>query len=79
MSKFAGELRKVAPYLTLGIQIMLAFVVPIVAGVFVDQRYGWTPWGILTGIVLGFAGFFNLLWRTFIQTSDKSRTKDSNS
>ncbi len=79
MSKLAGDIRKLAPYLTLGIQIMLTFVVPVVVGVFLDQRYDWTPWGVLTGILIGFAGFFNLLWRTFVLTSNKSRTKNSDS
>ncbi len=79
MSKFAGDIRKLAPYLTLGIQIMLTLLVPILAGVYVDQRYNWTPWGILAGVLLGFAGFFNLLWRTFILTSGKSGNKNSDS
>ena len=39
-------------------------VVPILAGVFLgmwlDGRFGWTPWGVVTGAVLGIAaGFLN--------------------
>ncbi len=79
MSKFAGEIRKIAPYLTLGIQIMLTLVVPIVAGVFIDRYFGSTPWGIIIGIILGFGGFFNLLWRTFVLSSDTNRDRKSDS
>lgn len=79
MSKFAGEIRKIAPYLTLGIQIMLTLVVPILAGVLIDRYFDSTPWGIIIGIILGFGGFFNLLWRTFVLSTDTTGDRNSDS
>ena len=31
-------------------------VAPILIGVWLDQRYGWSPWGIAVGAVIGFVG-----------------------
>lgn len=38
-------------------------VVPILAGVWLDDRYGWSPWGLVAGTVLGIGGgFASLVW-----------------
>jgi F0F1-type ATP synthase assembly protein I len=37
-------------------QVGMEMVVPIVAGVLVDSYLGWTPWGVVVGTVVGFAG-----------------------
>ncbi len=37
-------------------QTGLEMVVPIAVGVFLDDRYGWSPWATLTGAVLGLVG-----------------------
>jgi F0F1-type ATP synthase assembly protein I len=38
-------------------------VVPILVGVWLDDRYGWSPWGLVAGTVLGFGGgFASLVW-----------------
>jgi F0F1-type ATP synthase assembly protein I len=29
-------------------------VVPIIVGAWLDSYYGWNPWGILVGVILGF-------------------------
>jgi F0F1-type ATP synthase assembly protein I len=41
----------------------LQLVVPPVVGLWVDQRYGTGPWGLLIGAVAGFAAFGSSLWR----------------
>ena len=45
--------REVGQYLSLA-TIALEMVVPILVGVFLDRQYGWSPWGALAGVVLGF-------------------------
>lgn len=31
-------------------------VVPILIGLWLDNRYGWSPWGVSIGTVVGFVG-----------------------
>jgi F0F1-type ATP synthase assembly protein I len=31
-------------------------VVPVAIGVFLDGRFGWSPWGVAVGAVVGFVG-----------------------
>ena len=37
-------------------QVGFEMVVPIALGVFLDNRFGWTPWAAIVGAVFGFAG-----------------------
>jgi F0F1-type ATP synthase assembly protein I len=37
-------------------QVGLEMVIPLIIGLFVDARMGWSPWGMLTGVVLGYGG-----------------------
>ena len=37
-------------------QVGLEMVVPIGIGVGLDSYLGWTPWGVVVGTVVGFAG-----------------------
>lgn len=47
--------RRMGLYLALA-QVGLEMVAPIVIGVVVDVNYGWAPWGIVAGAVLGLVG-----------------------
>jgi ATP synthase protein I len=38
-------------------------VAPIVIGLWLDGRFGWAPWGLATGAVIGFVGgLAHLMW-----------------
>lgn len=37
-------------------QIGFEMVVPIAVGLWLDNRFGWTPWGVGVGAVLGLVG-----------------------
>ena len=37
-------------------QVGLEMVAPIVLGLFLDSRLGWTPWGVVLGAVFGLVG-----------------------
>jgi F0F1-type ATP synthase assembly protein I len=39
-------------------QIGFEMVAPIVLGVVLDNKLGWTPWGVTCGAVLGLVGGF---------------------
>jgi F0F1-type ATP synthase assembly protein I len=37
-------------------QVGLEMVAPIGLGYFLDTRYGWSPWGVIVGVVVGLVG-----------------------
>lgn len=47
--------REFGRYLMLA-QVGIEFVSPLVIGLFADHYLGWTPWGTVTGAVLGLVG-----------------------
>ena len=47
----------------LGLQVVLTFVLFSVGGAWLDEKYGWAPWGTLGGIGLGLFALFSLLLR----------------
>jgi F0F1-type ATP synthase assembly protein I len=47
--------KELGRYFAIG-QVGLEMVVPIVVGLILDDRLGWTPWGVVGGAVLGLGG-----------------------
>ncbi len=37
-------------------QVAFEMVAPIALGMFLDSRFGWTPWGVLAGMIIGLGG-----------------------
>jgi F0F1-type ATP synthase assembly protein I len=54
-------------------QIGMEMVVPIVAGLAADHYFGWSPWGVVAGAVLGLVGGFVHL----VHLLNKMDSKDS--
>lgn len=52
--------------MTLGMswQLAIAVIVPIIAGYMLDQRFGSTPWLVLTGLAVAVLATCGILWRT---------------
>jgi F0F1-type ATP synthase assembly protein I len=54
-------------------QVGLEMVLPVVAGLLLDSRLGWQPWGVVVGAVLGLvAGLAHLIF--LVDRWDKSRS-----
>ncbi|MDX1530373.1 MAG: AtpZ/AtpI family protein, partial [Rhodothermales bacterium] len=51
---FSGGMSEAAPYLGLGIEIMLSMVFFVVLGYFADRWLGTAPWLLIVGALLGF-------------------------
>lgn len=47
--------KKMGQYFALS-QVGLEMVVPIIGGLAADHYFGWTPWGVVAGTILGFGG-----------------------
>jgi F0F1-type ATP synthase assembly protein I len=54
MARDSLDSRELGHYFTLA-QVGLEMVVPIVVGVWLDGHFGWSPWGVVVGAVLGLA------------------------
>jgi ATP synthase protein I len=54
--------RTVGALSTVGLAFVLAIVIGTAAGVWVDSRFGTSPWGFLIGFVMGLAaGVLNVI------------------
>lgn len=72
-------------YTGLGIELAVFLVCGVLAGNWIDEKYGTGPWGILGGVVFGIAGGVRTLWRTVRQiqremneTEQAERTENEN-
>ncbi len=55
------NIKDMAYYSSLGLQVALSIVIGLAAGVYLDRKFGLTPWLTLTGLFLGIAaGFRNI-------------------
>jgi len=54
-------------YASVGIEFGLSVIIGYLIGRWVEQRYGWSPWGTLGGIVLGFSAALRSLFRLALE------------
>jgi F0F1-type ATP synthase assembly protein I len=47
------KFKKYLEYLSLGGEIAVAFSTPILVGYFFDVKFETSPWGVLSGVLLG--------------------------
>ncbi len=56
-------------YLGLGLEMAVGAAVGFVVGRWLDHKFGWTPRGTLTGLMLGIGGGMYLLIREAIKAN----------
>ncbi|WP_428939405.1 AtpZ/AtpI family protein [Fontivita pretiosa] len=56
-----GENGNWGRYVGIGLEIAVGVALGYVVGAFLDSRFGWTPWGVVVGTMLGLAGGLYLL------------------
>jgi len=54
-------------YLGIGLEIAVGVTLGYLVGGWLDRRYGWTPYGVLVGTMLGVAAGMYLLIRDAIR------------
>lgn len=62
--------RELGRYLALG-QIGLEMALPIAVGVWLDYRWGTSPWLVIAGVIIGFAVGMVHLWLLLRQPPDQ--------
>jgi F0F1-type ATP synthase assembly protein I len=69
-----GNSKDLGRYVALG-QVGMEMVVPIGIGLALDYYFGWNPWGVIAGTVLGFSGGLIHLIQ-MVQQLDKTPARD---
>jgi F0F1-type ATP synthase assembly protein I len=82
VEKKNGEIRSTfresAPYLTLGFQLAAAVLLFFFIGYWIDNKFGISPIGTLTGVVLGcIGGFFQFFKFAFSLAADEKKKQMS--
>jgi len=64
------KFKKYLEYMSLGGEIAIAFSAPILAGYFFDVKFETSPWGILSGILIGILLMISIFVRLIKNFSD---------
>ncbi len=69
--KFAGTMKDLSPYLTLGLQLAITVVIFFFLGKYADAYFGTKPWLMVAAILLGAAGGLIKFFTTVIALGKK--------
>lgn len=58
-------------YLGLGLEIMMGVVLGLAVGWWLDSKFGWSPWGVLVGTMLGLASGMYMMLKQTLQIGGK--------
>ncbi len=62
------DLANYGQYITLGAQIAASMIVPVIIGIYVDNRWNLSPWGVIIGALLGFGGLISIVLKLASKT-----------
>ena len=74
-SIFGSAMGDAAPYLGLGIEIMISMVFFVFLGYFADGWLGTSPWLLIVGALLGMVATGVTLWKTVQDIDARKRSK----
>lgn len=60
----------------MGAQIAGTLLVPVVLGIYADRWLESSPWGVLLGTLLGFAGVLSIMIRMVLDANRKSQFRN---
>ena len=79
MQNFSEQVRKVAPYLNLGVMLVACVFMGMALGYWVDGIWNTKPWMLIAGSLLGMGAGFYHFFKTILsleQAEKRSRKPD---
>lgn len=73
--KSLTSINKYADVMGLGVEMAVTMVLPILLGIYVDDTFGFKPWGVLLGVFLGLIGLVSRLYKLILMLKRQSPTK----
>jgi ATP synthase protein I len=70
------SLKGIGPYGTVGLDMVLAVVVGLLGGRWLDQRLGTRGWLTVIGFLFGVAASFNILWKAAKRLREETERED---
>lgn len=72
-----SDLRKITPYIDLGLRFALSLLIAVYAGYWVDSRLSTTPLFLVLGMLIGgLSGFLTIYRAAFPRKKNKSESED---
>ena len=62
------ELSRYGQYIALGTHIAASMMIPVLAGIYADNRWGSSPWGVIIGALVGFGAMISIVLGLAAQT-----------
>lgn len=75
------NINKYVDVMGLGIEMAVSMVLPILLGIYVDDTFGYQPWGVLVGVFLGLIAIISRLYKLTLMFQRKtfnSKKTDNN-
>ena len=72
------NLRAYAEYIALGTHIAASMIIPVVIGIYVDNRWGLSPWGVIIGALVGFGALISIVMKLASRTGRTEYQKKKN-
>jgi ATP synthase protein I len=66
------NLAQYSEYLGLGIQIAAVMILPLLLGVWLDNKFGYSPWFTAVGALVGVIGIFAMIVKIAIMANQKT-------
>lgn len=72
------NLSQYAQYIALGTHIAASMIIPVVIGIYVDNRWNTAPWGVVIGALLGFGALISIVLKLAMKTGETEYKKRNN-
>lgn len=69
------NLAKYGEYMALGTNIAASMIIPVVIGIYVDNRWNFSPWGVIIGALLGFGSMISIVLKLASRTGETEYAK----
>ena len=79
--KSLNDINKYVDVMGLGIEMAATMVLPILLGLYLDNKFGFEPWGILFGVFFGLVALISRLYKLtlmFQRNTSNSKKTDNN-